>query len=504
MERTFDSSDANILNIKRQFVAYINLMKSNIGYERIIERMEDLKSMLYFLKVSVIKNKEKVIAEYNKILICFTSKPQWATILSCLDSAEKIFLECIGALLSILNSEMVTCLNKVNTSDTSLYKRFTDLIIDYFIFQPEQESLTYVDLMVNIKKLFETFNIFLNSFTIQLFKKYACEGSDEFICQKIKVREFFEEVFGKPLNFKFLFKANRVFARFPDRKDSHSNTQLLFTCTDFDKSFLPKENSLVDKTFEITTAGMKSKNLRCDGFVTIGRSPLADFVLPYEDKKVDLLAFAMYFDGEIWHMMDCSKKTNVFIQMTPQKPYLLKPGLIISPVGMVHIWIKNIEQNYDNEEYYDDNIKIHSSLYYEYINGPLSNSFGDKVKVCSTLTRTPNEFKSEYFFGKGGAGNAIDCLIDCNGFASGKHFSFTYTNNMNWNCTDLSSKNGTYYMMKNYDQYIEKSPSKIIPLFYSSKETIKNENGEEQKIQLDDKTITIKISNYAFYIRQDI
>lgn len=50
----FNSSDASILNIKRQFSCYINQMKSSTGYESIISQMEDLKSMLYFLKVSVI------------------------------------------------------------------------------------------------------------------------------------------------------------------------------------------------------------------------------------------------------------------------------------------------------------------------------------------------------------------------------------------------------------------------------------------------------------------
>lgn len=498
----FSSSDASILNIKRQFSCYINQMKSSTGYESIISQMEDLKSMLYFLKVSVINNKDVVIAEYSNIIVCFTDPSQWGNLLYYINSAETIFLECIGALLKILPSKTTEIFKKISNPNLSLCEKFTFFIMEFLYMECPNRPVFYGDLMTSIKTIFEAFNLSLNIFTIQLIKKFICENFVELNCEMVKVKNFFEEVFGRPSNFKFFHKASIVFNKFPRRSESHLSNELLsFTCTSFNKDFLPNENSPVGVKINISSAGMQCKNLRCDGFVTIGRSPLADFVLPFEDKKVNLLAFAMYFDGNIWQMIDCSKKVNILIKMMPEKPYLLKSGTIINVVGMIHIWIKSRELLFDCEKYYEDETKIQSSLHYEYIDGPLANSFGDKNKVCSTLTRIPKEFKKEYIFGKGGLGNTIDCFIDYKGYVSGKHFSFVYTNECNWKCIDLASKNGTYYLMKNYDQYIEKAPSRIMPLFHSSKETPgTDDKNEECKSEPEDKIITICISNYTFFI----
>ncbi|OMJ66553.1 hypothetical protein SteCoe_36561 [Stentor coeruleus] len=476
------------------------------------ERFLSLQGMLFVLKKSEIKAEDKliVIGAYEEIIKTLKGENQRAMLDNYLEEAENLFLYSIALTQNLIRTQYEETLNWARSHTYCLgnlltyflyYKLYNEINenIDFLLFWDEHFS-----------KLIKNFNIENTLFIKQLARKYVC-GQANFseqstVINKENIIDLFDAFFSEPLNFKFIYRASFIFKQFSGffNKPNY-NCSLQITCTAINRRCKMTEETVNEgRIYSFWNSILEGNKLRHDNFITFGKTTLADIVLPKEDNTLDLLNFAIYFDGEKWLMIDCSRKTNTKINMIPSQPYLIKPGTLISIAGLTNLWIKNIQIELDSEVYHEDESPVHSTLFFEYIDGHYSDPFGDKMQIASTKEKGGNKIKNEFVFGKGGDGKKVDFFCHLDGYAGGEHMKLNYhSNNNEWTATDLKSKNRTYIQLKNYDQFMERRISKIIPLFigkYDIPGTDEKSNTIQENSELPQNGITISIGNYAFYI----
>lgn len=476
------------------------------------ERFLSLQGMLFVLKKSEIKAEDKlvVIKAYEDIIKTLKGENQRAMLDNYLEEAENLFLYSIALTQNLVRAQYEETLNWARSHTYCLgnlltyflyYKLYNEINenIDFLLFWDEYFS-----------KLIKNFNIENTLFIKQLSRRYVCGQADysqqPMAINKENIIYLFEAFFSEPLNFKFIYRASAIFKQFSVFfKKPNYNLNLQITCTAINRRCKMTEDTVNEgRIYNFWNSILERDKLRYDNFITFGKTALADIVLPREDNTVDLLNFAIYFDGDKWLMIDCSRKTNTKINMMPSQPYLIKPGTLISIAGLANLWIKNIQIDINPEVYHENESLVHSTLFFEYIDGPYSVIFGDKTQIASTKEKGSNKIKNEFVFGKGGDGKKVDFFCHLDGYAGGEHMKLNYHSNSNeWTATDLKSKNRTYIQMKNYDQFIERRASKIMPLFigkYDIPGTDEKSRIIQENSEFEPAGITISIGNYAFYI----
>ncbi|OMJ94095.1 hypothetical protein SteCoe_2873 [Stentor coeruleus] len=504
--------EAQIKNIKQQMNDYEKTFFSTEVDQTRIERFTSLKSMLFILKKTVInhENRETVIKEYENIIATLKGIFPRTMLDTYLEKAEHQFVDSIMSGQGMMKSKFDDAFNWAR-QNTYCVGNILSYFLYYKLYSDVTENISFKTFLdAYFCQILKIFNIEPTIFIKQLAKKYICgqctPPDEDIPIVKEYIIYLFQVFFSDPLNFKFIYRANSIYIMFSSQQNAYSQIfNIQIACTTINKNCQYTEDLVnIGKVYKATNAGIDGIKLRCDNFITFGKSPLADIVFPKEDTTVDLLSFALFFNGEKWLIIDCSKKSNTKIKLVPYQNYLIKPGTLINIAHLTNIWIKNIVIiDFDCDEYFDENDIIHSELEFEYIDGPYDYGFGNRTKVVSTRDKKNKGIKTEFIFGRAGPGKQIDFCGELDGYAEDEHMKLSYLNGSKWVAVDLNSNNGTFIQLKNYDQFIGRNVSKAMPLFFGNNDILDTENEIYLNAMRNEPAsydCCISISHYSFYI----
>ena len=275
----------------------------------------------------------------------------------------------------------------------------------------------------------------------------------------LKIIDIGNIIFGDVRNFKIFKKACMIYQNFqsPQAKSitiPDSPNEITIICTNIPKNREYYQDILkVGQKFILTPSGYQASN-RIDSLVLFGKHPLCDIRLP-DDDQIDDIAFAIYHNGNTFIMIDCSKKSHLKRKIQPQEPLKVNEGMIIDIAYSSLMKVVKIE-------FYEDDVgQVSSKLVYEFLKGELCGAFGNKHRRFSTIKKD-GTFKDTFLVGRGCFGVEPDLRLT--GCVGSKHMEFEFRG-QEWFLTDLLSKNGTYLLIKNHDQYSDKIPSYPSKLF---------------------------------------
>ena len=406
--------------------------------------------------------------------------------------------------------------------------RLTSLALFYFA-APMTVNGAYLQTYFNeiwLEKLQPIFNNMIgldNEYLKQYSKLVLCEkeninGQDKITFSENpeidpdKIFLLFDSIFMNSRNFKFIWKASKIYKTFSNYKSLKKFQKAsLVQVTNTRIPYNLHANNIQNITnFEITSDGINiDTKCREDGMVLFGKHDLADVQLIESDFPICDICFAIFYKEGQYIMLDCAKYNYSSIKMEKSQEYAVEPGTIIDfTKGLMHIF--NIDaETYEkkvldvikkprqideikssnseiNENYFDPKrTKIHEEnseefkeytkkflefkFSYEYLSGPFAYQMEDSCKIKNAKN---SNNKDTIIFGRGGATKEVDIYMNLNGYTSAQHISFRYDIEQGrMLAKDLDSRCGSYKLLKKKQEDSNKQWSKIYPLFIQS-ETI--------------------------------
>ena len=185
-------------------------------------------------------------------------------------------------------------------------------------------------------------------------------------------------------------------------------------------------------------------------------------------------------------MIDCSKKGYCGTMIVKRTPLVLETDMVINIAKTVLFAVNNIsfDDNSNNPRlnadfiqtyhYTVQNLLINSKLILKCLEGP----YVDQCFLRSSETATV------HLVGRGGGGVAPDIYIPAEYGVSRKHLELRFENGY-WLLIDEESVNGTFLLIKNFNQIATQQISRPVELF--------------SQITTQDKA-TILLSKYTLFI----
>jgi hypothetical protein len=159
------------------------------------------------------------------------------------------------------------------------------------------------------------------------------------------------------------------------------------------------------------------------------------------------------------------------MKLEEKKLYLLLKGSLINIAKTQTFHIEDIKMNSGVEDagespfsyvYEDDNAVVDSHVILDFIEGSYQ---GNKFSL-TTKTRDPCNKKLVHTFGCGGGGESPDFFIPRESGIGKKHLEFRFDSVTKiWSMFDQGSVNGTYFLLKNLEEYRNKKYSGLYGIF---------------------------------------
>ena len=334
----------------------------------------------------------------------------------------------------------------------------------------------FLDFWSSIAEIFTAFQITPNHFVKCVAKKTLCinasQNDNECLVELSKLEDFMGLFFGSISNYKFYSKIAMIYSNVFERisRDRY-NQRLSIALTSVRKDYTGPQTLELNKYIEIGPAGLLGPSNRGDGLVIFGRHSHADIVFPESEKYVDLVSLLLYNGGNNYYLVDCSKRGCCGLKIKNELDYLLRPGCLVNLAKNLIFNIEKIDfeqvdkafagDSTTTYAYEEEEKEIHSTITLHCLDGPyLDNKFR-----FSTRTRE-GPSKPTHMLGCGGGGEAPDFFLPKETGVSRRHCDLNFKNN-EWHIYDSRSLNGTFQLLKTFDQYQSKRHSNAVPLFES-------------------------------------
>lgn len=340
-------------------------------------------------------------------------------------------------------------------------------------------QITFLDFIPNITRVFNNFSLSINNFTRAVAKKYLCGAKiQESLCTidlknfKESLEIFFSKFFGNMKNYRFYVKINKIYSECLERiNPNRMNQKVCIIPTSVRKEYNGNQKFEITREYIVEPMGMYSQeSFRDDQMIIFGKHPDSDFVFPEDESFVDQVSLIMYNANNNLYLIDCSKRSYCGIKIDLCTNTTFKEGSLINLAKTVLFKIDKIEyeqmtHHYNASEqtyeYGAEDMKMHSSILFTCLEGPYQ---GNNFKI-STKVRNSETIKDNFMFGCGGGGEAPDIFIPRETGISRKHCEFRYDNENNWFLWDERSANGTFLLMKTFEELNRKIHSRAIQLF---------------------------------------
>ena len=511
--------EATFINLKREFEQYLASYQDD---PTTLQRLKSLCELLPLIQSSVLNqtHMEAIQNCISSVLRVIKGEDAKARMAQYLDVAEERSINVIVMPLEILHDKFSQYLGSVRAQTFAFGYLLAGLIYAYTVEQANRQlqpinsaatirtlNLANFDIswdlfLTNIIKIFRMQN---NLFSKQFAKKMLC-GDTIRKSLPINPNSFIEYIYHLCSNisdYNFVSSITRMYEMFPRSEGHFRQERLLMKCSYVSVKFENQPGPLaVDQGFEISPSGLIGDTLRSDSLVIFGKHRSADIKFPPEDQTMDEVALLLYAGSDKYLVVDCSKNCNVYFKLAKYVKYPLAEGMVFNIAQAAHFCIRKINNftEGDDSDVYGVST-LHSELIIEYLDGQYANPIEGRPIKFSTKWRNQSEPKRSFTLGKSGAAT-VDVFTYLNGHVSSKHieFSFEATTN-NWYISDLYSKNGTYGMYKNTDQFLQKEKSNCVNLFPVVKT---QEQEEERKIGLAiPDYLTLLVGNYTFFITRN-
>ncbi|OMJ82790.1 hypothetical protein SteCoe_16440 [Stentor coeruleus] len=359
--------------------------------------------------------------------------------------------------------------------------KFLTLYVDSAITSSSSgnSQITFIDFIPKVTKVFANFNLSINNFTRAIAKKCLCGArNQESLCTidlsnfKESLETFFSMFFGSIQNYRFYVKVNRIYSECLEKiRTERMNQRVNIIPTSVRKEYQGEQKFRLSETYRIDPMGMfEQGSFRDDGMVLFGKHPDNDFVFPEDESFVDQVSLIIYNANNNLYLVDCSKRSYCAIKIDPQRNTTFKEGSLINLAKTVLFRIDKIEyeqmtHHYNASEqtyeYTTEDMRMHSSILFSCLEGP----YKDNNFKITTKVKNSDQPKDNFMFGCGGGGEAPDIFIPRETGISRKHCEFRYDSENNWFLWDERSANGTFLLMKTFDEYNRKVHSRAIQLF---------------------------------------
>lgn len=472
-----------------------------------LESLSDLHPMIISLPLKF-DNRKKVLESYKKVIQVLNCQSEKNILDTTLMDEEISIIDCIISQLGENTAQKLMGYYSQAKSETFGLGNLLARVFEYYL--QENAAMTFGVYWESKKlsKIIKHFGIEDNFFSQNFAKIMICgiqEGDNIIIPEKL--RHFINYLFAKFRDFAFIKNVSLIYPMLPP-EGKINEKRLRFECTQISNRFKDHPDSIkpgdafyINGTGQIIEAHrnlqMPQLNIiptsyingsfRGDRLVVFGKHPSADIRFHSEDPTVDDISLVISCSENGYFAIDCMVR-NSSIKLAKEfasgkdAKYKLAVGMVFNLSQFCHFAIKKIE--YFQEPYENNSIQ-HSNLFFEYIDGPYFSEVDNHCIKLSTFVQGQKELKRRFTVGKGGA-SSIDVFALLENYVSSKHFEFEFSQEQEWFIRDLDSKNGTFKLLKNRDQFERKEHSQPIKI-----------SPEEANY------VTLKISNYVFFITDE-
>ncbi|OMJ79012.1 hypothetical protein SteCoe_21041 [Stentor coeruleus] len=449
----------------------------------------------------------KLVEIYEKLFNTFNTSKK-GQLIKRITSTEDEILSLILTKLIIPSNHFVKYLRaarkeSLQQSLDQILPKFLTIYVHAIIVNslPKTTEVTLFDFFTYITKVFIAFNFPINKFTKSIAKKYLCGAWNPDKFCKVKLNSFkesleifFSKFFGSIKNYRFYVKVNKIYSEFLENLDlERTDKRMIIIPTTVRKDYQGVQTIKLNKEYIIEPMGMyDQENFRDDGMVLFGRHPDSDFVFPEDKSFVDQVSMIMYNVNNNLYLIDCSERSYCGIKIEYGKNIAFKEGALMNLSKSMLFRIDKIEYekitNHYNasdqiNEYEIEDTRMHSTIYFSCLEG-LYKDINFKI---STKVKNSDQIKNFFSFGFGIEDQSPDIFIPRETGISHRHCEFRYDNENNWFLYDEKSTNGTFFLMKTYEELNSKVHSRVIQLF-------ENNNPENFAV--------IMINRYTFSVRK--
>ena len=493
--------DAQIKELKTKLRETINRVLHAQNYIQLKEQCLDVTSYLSVFKLSV----QSAIQRNNLIMLYqkFLTDLESGSIHSIQKNINELIKNAAYSLtlpLAPVLGYLQECIQNAQNYNIIHLSKIIGYVVGCSLFESIKTQTNFNTCWdLTLESTFVAFNLIHrgNKFLKDYLALQLCDhiNQDYFMqIAPLKIVEVGNTIFGDVRNFKFFKKACILYQNFqlpearsitisdPNNNLPDSPNEISIICSHISKARESNQDILkVGQKFVVNPSGYQNSK-RIDHMVLFGKHPLCDIRLP-DDDQLDDIAFAIYHNNNTFIIIDCSKKAHLKRKIQPSLPLKVREGMIIDIAYSSLMKIAKIQFGM-NEETGD----VTSEVHYEFLKGELFGAFGEKIRRFSNVRRN-GEIKNTFLVGKGAYGVEPDLRLSEGGCVSGKHMEFEFKR-QEWFLTDLESKNGTFILMKNHDQYNDKIPSFPTKLF--------------ENVQDGEYFDTIALDRYSFVIQREV
>lgn len=407
--------------------------------------------------------------ELNNCLL----EPDGVEIAKCIEDIENCVIGILGKDLCTMNSFQGILLRSraesVNQSLISIFPKFVCICLMKFF---TANRTSFLDFQGVFSKVLEKFQITDCEFIRKVIKFHLCDNFPQVASNPevnlSRLMVLINQFCGTIKDYLFYVKISKIYGEVFENlyQEYCYNKEIRLRFTRKNPNYNGETEINFDDYYDIGPTGLKNaEKYRGDRMVIIGNHPKADIVLPAEDKSVEPVMLLIFNSKKNYYIVDCAEKAPSSIKLVNFYPHKLREKMLLNLSGTILVAIQKIEffQVDENEEenYFEDQVEIHSTLHLNFINGPYKN---EDIKV-STHEIGVQELKVDHILGRGGDGISVDLFIPSGWIVSKCQLCFEYTQTNVWEVKDDVSNNGSYVLMKNYSEHIQNSESKPIRMF---------------------------------------
>ena len=477
--------------------------------EHTVERILDL---IYRIKVSVHISAVRSYFEYiQKTLENFDTLLKESPedeLVKVLGETEQDILNYLITELKIPHLHFSRILNEALASIeypsiSTLLPKFLEILIRSNLQKNSQNlDISYMDFKIELSKFMVLMSTGFNHFTNQVAKQVICgnvlEDDYGLNIKFYKVYEFLQLFFGSKQNYKFYGKINlltqplnlkpmsyikSVNLNLTKPRVAYKGPSKVLPISPMMITYKGLEKGKMNLNLDENQEDVSLENFRNDGIVVFGKHPKCDVRLPADDPEVENVAMILYNTLDNYELIDCSKKNPCCFKLFDFED-AINEGAIIHPIvvqGHVYSFAKTMMfvaedisfSSFSQNDVQDDETTLHynydeemthSTLKLKCLSRPYENQ---EFIVKTNVHKKPQEMKLVHNLGSGGdMAYPPDIFIPKEKGISKIHAQFIFdTNTSSWYLADKGSLNGTFRILKNEDQYLNKKPSVLSKLF---------------------------------------
>lgn len=480
---------------------------------------------------NIIRNySEEVVENLNHIIDSLKNSVEEPIIIEIVRNFEEILIDLLTTELKIpqiirkdlnLKSNEEIEYPKISNRLPKFLFKFT--VLELKKINKSSMEFTFVDFQGILRQIVTDMGEPFTHFTKQIAKKFICQNViDDELSLRINLKhieDFYALLFGSKLNFKFYGKINRFSKYLPQEPYENYPIPLQITLSKQRVAYSGKQNVMPKGPITILPTGVQlGRNLkelgedqpeirlntyRNDNMVIIGNHHECDIRLPDDDRETDKISFILMNLSNNYYMVDVSKKipcyfkifdlfdeANNTVSYTPleiKKLYSLAKTMTFFVREISFINRGDAAQGGGVTTMFtnDDEESVHSEVYLKFFEKPYD---GQEFRLKSQIYKEKG-YKTEHNIGSGGIQDSPpDIYIPKEKGISAIHAKILYDpNSTNWFIKDCESRNGTFKLLKNETEFVNKKPSQLSPVFGS---------GYDSNSQF----MTFTVSNYTFFL----